>query len=72
MKYNIAINWDDEAGVWCAVCDEIPMAIESNSLDALLVKAKIVALDILESNNELSGDIKLCFNAFHEERVANG
>ena len=43
MNYNIDVNWDEEAGVWCAVCDEIPLALESNSFDALIIKFMLYA-----------------------------
>ena len=36
MSYDIAVNWDEDAGVWYAVCDNIPLALESNSFDALV------------------------------------
>jgi hypothetical protein len=36
MNYSIDVTWDEAAGVWCAVCDDIPLALESNSFDALI------------------------------------
>ena len=60
MEYNIDVNWDETAGVWCAVCDDIPLALESNSFDALIEKVKTVAYEILELNGKLTEDIKLC------------
>lgn len=48
--YAIDLSWDDEAGVWTAICDELPLAIESNSYDALIEKIKIVAVEIAELN----------------------
>jgi Domain of unknown function (DUF1902). len=70
MEYNIDVNWDETAGVWCAVCDDIPLALESNSFDALIEKVKTVAYEILELNGKLTEDIKLCFKANHWERIA--
>ena len=52
MSYQIDVNWDEEAGVWCAVCDEIPVALESNSFDALIERVKIAAYEILELNGK--------------------
>ncbi|MDR1986194.1 MAG: DUF1902 domain-containing protein, partial [Treponema sp.] len=34
-NYIILLTWDDEARVWVAVNDEIPLALESGSLDVL-------------------------------------
>ena len=70
MNYNIDVNWDETAGVWCAVCDEIPLALESNSFDALIVKVKIAAYETLELNGETTDNIKLCFKTTHWESIA--
>ena len=70
MHYDVDIRWDDEAGVWCAVCDEIPLALESNSFDALVEKAKIVAHEILEINGKLREPAQLCFRTAHPARIA--
>ena len=64
MSYEIAITWDEDAGVWCAVCDEIPLALESNSFDALIGKVKIVAYEILELNGRLAENISFNFRSW--------
>jgi hypothetical protein len=46
--------WDKTASVWCALCDEIPLALESGSFDALVEKVKITAPEILEMNGKAS------------------
>jgi hypothetical protein len=70
MIYNIDVNWDETAGVWCAVCDDIPIALESNSFDALIEKVKTVALEILELNGKMAQNMQLCFKAAHLESIA--
>jgi len=70
MSYDIDVSWDDEAGVWCAVCDSIPIALESHSFDALIARVKIAAYEILELNGRLSENIGLCFKTAHLERIA--
>ena len=70
MTYYIDISWDETAGVWCAMCDDIPLALESNSFDALIGKAKIVAYEILELNKKLSNGTILCFKTTHWESIA--
>ena len=50
MSYLVDINWDAEAAVWYAVCDDIPLALESGSFDALIERVKIAAKEILELN----------------------
>ncbi|MCL2108099.1 MAG: DUF1902 domain-containing protein [Oscillospiraceae bacterium] len=70
MTYNVDVNWDDVAGVWCAVCDEIPLALESNSFDALIGKVKIAAHEVLELNGKMNDSIGLCFRTSHRENIA--
>jgi len=35
MDYDIQVSWDETVGVWCAVCDSIPIALESHFFDEL-------------------------------------
>ena len=51
-EYKINFSWDDEAGVWIAICDEIPLALESNSFDALIEKVKVTASEVLHLNEQ--------------------
>ena len=68
--YNIEITWDGEACVWVAVCDDIPLALESNSYDALIERVKIVAPEIIELNYGSNDDIMLCFKSKRMQKVA--
>ena len=70
MHYDIDVLWDDAAGVWCAVCDEIPIALESHSFDALIERVKIAAYEILELNGKIGESIRLCFKTAHWECIA--
>ena len=71
-EYVVNLMWDNEAAVWIAVNDDIPVAMENASLDALVVEVKSMAIEMLEENNRLpvSGEIKLRFNAECIERLA--
>ncbi|MCL2812632.1 MAG: DUF1902 domain-containing protein [Clostridia bacterium] len=70
MSYDVDVLWDDEAGVWCAVCDNIPIALESNSFDALIERVKTAAHEILDLNGKAGENIRLCFKAAHWECIA--
>jgi len=70
MNYDVEVSWDDTAGVWCAVCDCIPLALESHSFDALIARVKIAVPEILALNGESSKDVRLCFKTTHWERIA--
>ena len=49
-EYIINITWDSEASVWFAVCDDIPLSLESGSFDALVERVKIAVPEILQIN----------------------
>jgi len=65
VNYEVNVKWDDEAGVWCAVCDKIPIAMESRSFDALIERVKAAALEILELNGKSAENTRLCFMTAH-------
>ncbi|MDR0450165.1 MAG: DUF1902 domain-containing protein [Treponema sp.] len=66
-EYTVLLTWDDEARVWVAVNDEIPLALESGSLDVLMERVRYVAPEVLEANGKLHTDIRLHFKA---DRIA--
>jgi len=51
-EYTINFSWDEEARVWIAICDDIPLAIEHNSFDALIERVKTVVPEILALNRK--------------------
>lgn len=69
MEYIINFSWDDEAGVWTAICDDIPLALESNSFDALIEKVKVCAAEILALNAAAS-PARLCIRSERWESIA--
>ena len=69
-EHYVDIRWDAEARTWYAVCDSIPLALESESFDALIERVRIVAPEILEENNAGSGSCHLCFRAERWEYIA--
>jgi hypothetical protein len=67
-EYTVLLTWDDEARVWVAVNDEIPLALEAGSLDVLMERVRYAAPDVLEANGKPhTTDIRLHFKA---DRVA--
>ena len=47
----VRAEWDDEALVWVATSDDVPgLATESDTLEALINKLKIVIPELLEAN----------------------
>ncbi|GHV09668.1 hypothetical protein FACS1894217_14350 [Clostridia bacterium] len=69
MEYTVNFSWDEEAGVWAAVCDAIPLALESNSFDALVEKVKICAAEIIALNTS-STPARLCMKSERWESIA--
>ena len=49
-EYIISMTWDSNAAVWCAVNDEIPIALESGSFDALVERIKAAVPELLIMN----------------------
>jgi len=70
MDFNIEVIWDSEAGVWCAICDDIPIALESHSFDALIERVKVAAIEILDLNGKRGDSMNLCFKTTHWESIA--
>jgi len=70
MEYTITLTWDDEASVWVAISDDIPLALESGSFDALIERIKVVAAEILELNS--NSDITSRFRIKSERLLVNG
>jgi predicted RNase H-like HicB family nuclease len=66
-EYTVLLTWDNEAHVWIASNDEIPIALESGSADALMERVKIAAPELLELNGKEHENIQLLFKA---ERIA--
>jgi hypothetical protein len=60
-EYAIKLTWDDEAAVWVAVNDEIPLAMDDGSLDALIQRVRVAAPETLEMNGKEHTDIYLNF-----------
>lgn len=50
VEYTISMTWDNDAAVWYAVCDDIPVVLESASFDRLVERVKIAAPELLEMN----------------------
>ena len=65
-EYLIEVFWDNEAEAWGAVNDEIPLALESNSLDLLIDRVGVVTPEILALNGKDTTKYTLRFRA---ERV---
>lgn len=60
-EYTILLTWDDEASVWVAENDNIPIALESGSLDVLIERVRNAVPELLELNGKNHNNIKLNF-----------
>ncbi|MBP3805496.1 MAG: DUF1902 domain-containing protein [Oribacterium sp.] len=50
MDIKINITWDEEASVYIAVCDEIGLALESESYDNLIKRVMDAVPELIEFN----------------------
>ena len=51
-EYTITFTFDEEAAVWYALNDDIPIALESDSFDALIDRVKLAVPELLELNGK--------------------
>jgi len=49
-EYIVTITFDEETSVWYAVNNDIPIALESDSLDVLIKRVKLAVPELLELN----------------------
>ena len=50
MDYTVRCTWDPEAEVWWSECDELPVALEGETLDALIKEVMLAAPEMAELN----------------------
>ena len=63
-EYTIFFNWDDEASVWIAECNDLPgLILESGSFDALVERVKFAVPDLLELSEADHAQVKLRIKA---------
>ncbi|MBO6132769.1 MAG: DUF1902 domain-containing protein [Lachnospiraceae bacterium] len=51
MEYIVKCTWDPEAEVWWSECNDLPIGLESDTLDGLIKEIMIAAPDVAELNN---------------------
>jgi len=70
IEYRIDLTWDNEASVWIAVNDDIPVALEADSLDRLIERVRLAVPELLELNNKNHKNIALNFKMERQTMVA--
>ena len=68
-EYEILLIWDEDAHVWIAQNDDIPLVLENNSLDLLMEHVKLAVPEILELNGKEHEDVYLDFTTKHRAKV---
>ena len=51
MDYTIKLIWDDEANVWYSCSDDVPITLESESIDALIKRVREALPEMIELNH---------------------
>ncbi|WP_461256239.1 DUF1902 domain-containing protein [Treponema sp. R80B11-R83G3] len=69
-EYTVSLDWDDEAAKWYALNDDIPIALESDSLDTLIKRVKTATPELLELNGKPHSNIHLLFRMEAQAIVA--
>ena len=70
MECTVKMTWDEEAHVWVATAEDIPLALEGGSYDALIERVKIAAPEILALNAKPFDPLRLRFMS--DRLVTNG
>jgi hypothetical protein len=68
-EYTILLTYDDEAQVWIAENGDIPVVLESGSLDVLMERVRVAVPEILELNGKECQDVYLNFTTKRRARV---
>jgi len=68
-EYEIVLIWDEDARVWIAHNDDIPLVLENESLDLLMEQVRIAVPEILELNGKECDDVYLDFTTQHRAKV---
>lgn len=61
----VKIIWDDEAKVYYAVCEEIGLALESESYNHLLERLKVAVPEMAEENKVSYTEISINTNTYN-------
>jgi hypothetical protein len=69
MEYTVLLTWDDEARVWIAENDDIPVVLESGSLDVLMEQVRLAVPEILELNGREFKEVYLNFTTKRRAKV---
>ena len=67
-EYLVNFAWDEKAHVWVAICDDIPLALESESLDELIRHVRVAAPEIIKLN-KLPQYEAVCFSMNRHEKM---
>ena len=60
-SWTVTMYYDPDAQMWCATCDDIPIATESKTVDALIERVWQIAPEIAQLNGLRSNDMRLRF-----------
>jgi len=57
LTYHVQADWDPHAGVWVATSEDVPgLATESETIEALTGRLRVIIPELLEANGLLGGD----------------
>ena len=70
MEYTVRFLWDEDAGVWVAVSDDIPgLVLEGGSIDALIERVRYAAPELLALNGRENSAGTIYFQLERRERL---
>lgn len=60
---SVQANWDLEAHVWVAVCDELSIVTEAATVDALRERLRLIVADVLEGEGQATQGVVIALDA---------
>lgn len=67
--YDVTVSYDDEAAVYVAVCDELPLATEAETYEGLVQRVKAIVPEMIELNHPSLSTHRIMLNFTHAEEA---
>jgi len=69
MKYTVKMIRDDEASIWYADSDDLPIFLNDYSYDNLIERVRVAAPELLEESCGYIGPIDIIFESLRIEKA---
>ena len=67
--YDVTVIYDNEAAVYVAVCDDLPLATEAKTYEDLVQRVKAIVPEMIELNHPSLVTHKIMLNFTHAQEA---